>query len=567
MKKDIILLLKQTPLKFKVQFFLIFFFVTINAILEVISIGSLLPIIKIAESESFIFEINNFLPNNLNLDTNLSKVELIKISCYFFLSIFLLKTLFSIFVIKYQTSVLANIKFELSSFFFKIYSKKDYQFFKFNSSNKVLVDIDKNISEFANRFLLSSIFSISEFIIIVGFIIFLFFIGENNFLFFILILFIVLYLFNLITKKKINKASQIWQSLNVKKLKILQEFVRGVKEIKTKRNGYFFVNSFKRLSKKFENTFGNFNFLQLFPKHIFELIALSSLVLYLILILENQDLQKTISDFVIIFAIVLRMTPSISRLNFHFSNIKFSITPFKKVVELYKNLSITKFKKKQIKNIKIIDFRNICFQYDQKIIFENLNFTIKKNDHICISGPSGSGKSTFIDLVCGLIKPSSGKILINNKIYFEMEKSYLPITYIPQEPIILNDNIRNNITFGDNISDENRYNNSLNISEINSWISNLKDSDKTIVGESGNNISGGQKQRISLARGIYSNKEIIILDEPLSAVDEETKEKIFSKLLKFFIKKTLIIVTHDQNNFKYFKKRFKLRGKNLVYDE
>ena len=84
MKKDIILLLKQTPLKFKVQFFLIFFFVTINAILEVISIGSLLPIIKIAESESFIFEINNFLPNNLNLDTNLSKVELIKISCYFF---------------------------------------------------------------------------------------------------------------------------------------------------------------------------------------------------------------------------------------------------------------------------------------------------------------------------------------------------------------------------------------------------------------------------------------------------------------------------------------------------
>ena len=86
------------------------------------------------------------------------------------------------------------------------------------------------------------------------------------------------------------------------------------------------------------------------------------------------------------------------------------------------------------------------------------------------------------------------------------------------------------------------------------------------MGEFGGNISGGQKQRISLARGIYSNKEIIILDEPLSAVDDENKEKIFPKLLKFFSNKTLIIVTHDQNNFKYFKKKFKLKHKTLVSD-
>jgi ABC-type multidrug transport system fused ATPase/permease subunit len=349
MKNDILILLKETPLKFKIQFFFIFIFVTINAVLEVLSIGSLLPIIKIAESENFIFEINNFLPDSLNFSANLSKVELIKISCYFFLVIFFLKTLFSIFVIKYQTSVLANVKFRLSTFFFKVYSKNNYEFFKLNSSNKVLVDIDKNISEFANRFLFSSIFIISELIIISGFIIFLFILGERDFVFFIIILFFVLYLFNLLTKKKIDNASKIWQSLNIKKLKILQEFVRGVKEIKTKRNSYFFVNSFKKLSKEFENTFGNFNFLQLFPKHVFELLALSSLVFYLILTLDNQDLNTTISSFIIIFAIVLRLTPSISRINFHFSNIKFSITPFKKVVNLYENLSITRFKKNKFK--------------------------------------------------------------------------------------------------------------------------------------------------------------------------------------------------------------------------
>jgi ABC-type bacteriocin/lantibiotic exporter with double-glycine peptidase domain len=209
----------------------------------------------------------------------------------------------------------------------------------------------------------------------------------------------------------------------------------------------------------------------------------------------------------------------------------------------------------------------VCFKFGDKIIFKNLNFKIKKNDQICISGPSGSGKSTFIDLVCGLIQPSSGKILINNNIYFEMEKSYLPITYIPQDPIILDDSIKNNIIFGDSYFDENKFNDCINITELNSWIFNLKNSNKTVVGEFGSNISGGQKQRISLARGIYSNKEIIILDEPLSAVDDETKEKIFPKLLKYFENKTLVVVTHDQNNFKYFRKKFKLKDKNLVFIE
>ena len=263
---------------------------------------------------------------------------------------------------------------------------------------------------------------------------------------------------------------------------------------------------------------------------------------------------------------MLRLTPSISKISFHFSNIKFSITPFKKIVDLYENLSITRLKLKQIRDIKTIDFRNVGFKFGDQIIFENLNFKINKNDQICISGPSGSGKSTFIDLVCGLIKPSSGNILINN-INFDKEKSYLPITYIPQDPIILDDSIRNNITFGDLKFDENRFNDSTNITELNVWIHNLQNKDKTIVGEFGGNISGGQKQRISLARGIYSNKEIIILDEPLSAVDDENKEKIFPKLLKFFSNKTLIIVTHDQNNFKYFKKKFKLKDKNLVSDD
>ena len=128
MKNNLLLLFKETPPKFKLQFLFIFLFVTINAILEVVSIGALLPIIKVAQSTNFVIEINKFLPNSLNFNPNTSKEELIKISCYFFLIIFLLKTLFSIFVIKYQTSVLANIKFELSNFFFKVYSKKNYEY-------------------------------------------------------------------------------------------------------------------------------------------------------------------------------------------------------------------------------------------------------------------------------------------------------------------------------------------------------------------------------------------------------------------------------------------------------
>ena len=563
MIKNLKSVLKIIPFKTKYKLISIAVLTSVGAFLDILSIGALIPLLNFIENKEFINEMIDYAPIGKNFIQNLDGNETIITLCIFFLFIFFLKTIFSIFVLKYQIGFVSRLKYELTTFFFKIYSLKNFNFFKQNSSNKILVDIDKSIIEFCNRFVFATLVIFSETLIISAYFIFFAIIGNYSFFYVSIYLLLIFVLFNFLTKNKITKASKVWQNLNVKKIKILQEYVRGVREIKTKRNGYFFINLFKNYSYNFEKSYASFNFLQLVNRPIIEFLLLSALITYFLFLLKIKNFDTAIFDFIIICVVAIRLAPSFSRIIYNFSNLKFSLPFAKKVFSELLNLKVNNIKKKSLKNIQQIEFCNIDFEYNNKKIFKNLNFLLEKNQHVCIVGPSGSGKSTFIELMLGLIKHNRGQILINKNINFDLDKQILPATYIPQEPIILDDSIKNNIIFGEGNFDEKNFLESVDISSINEWIKNLKDGINTVTGEFGGKISGGQKQRLAIARGIYSNKEIIIMDEPLSAVDHITKEKIFSKLFEKMKNKIVIVITHDKSNLKYFQHIYSLENYTL----
>lgn len=566
MNKNYIEIYKNISKHFKYQTIILIMILTCNAILDVLSISLLVPIIKIAQDQKLIHEIQNHSYQVYSYLKNYNNQELVILSSLLFLLFYLIKTFFSIFVLRFQIFYLAKLKFNLATLFFKIYSKKNYSFYKKYNSNKILVDLDKHVTQFCERFAFSFISLISEFLIICGYLIFLYLMGKGNFLVILLFLFIIVYIFNKVSKNKINKASQIWQNLNIKKIKILQEFIKGIKEIKTKRVDGYFVNTFKKSSKEYEKSFAKFNFLQLTPRYVFELLALSGIVLYFVFLLKKQNLNTILPDIILVFAVTIRLAPSFSRVIYYISNLKFSKISFFKVKDVLSNMSYSKIRKKNIRNITKIKFEDVNFSYNEKKIFNNLNFTIFSNEHVCLSGPSGSGKSTFIELMCGLIAADNGKIIINDSYSFDNNIHSIPAVYVPQDPIILDATIKENIIFGESIVDDERLKNALLVSGLQKWTAALDKGFDNVVGESGGNISGGQRQRLALARGIYSSmkKQIVILDEPLSAVDSKTKDVVFQNILKELKNKILIVITHDENNFKYFKKKYKLENKNII---
>ena len=185
----------------------------------------------------------------------------------------------------------------------------------------------------------------------------------------------------------------------------------------------------------------------------------------------------------------------------------------------------------------------LSYTEDSFDILKNINFEISKGDFIGIMGDSGSGKSTFLDIISGLYKNYEGEIVINGSLVdFNKESINKLVSYMPQETMLFNVSIKENIISGNDL-DENKLNKVIDIAEVSEIILNTKNGLDYKVGKNGNLLSGGQRQRIALARALYKNTEIILLDEATSSLDLNLDRKIFDKLK--VLTKTLLVTSHS----------------------
>ena len=197
-----------------------------------------------------------------------------------------------------------------------------------------------------------------------------------------------------------------------------------------------------------------------------------------------------------------------------------------------------------------IEFRNVSYTYPNTGIkaLENLSFKVNAGEFITITGKIGSGKSTIALLLCRLIDPDEGEILIDGKNLKEhnLELYRKFIGYIPQESYLFSDTIENNIGFAiDNPTPE-LIEKFAKIADIHNDVMLFKDKYQTVVGERGVMLSGGQKQRICIARALIKQPQIVIFDDCLSALDTKTEQNILTNIEKEVANCTAIIITHRE---------------------
>ncbi len=201
-----------------------------------------------------------------------------------------------------------------------------------------------------------------------------------------------------------------------------------------------------------------------------------------------------------------------------------------------------------------IEFKNVSYTYPNTGIkaLENLSFKVNSGETLAIMGKTGSGKSTIALLLCRLIDPTEGEILIDGKNLKEhnLENYRKFIGYIPQESYLFSDTIENNIGFAIDHPSEEKIIEFAKKADVDKNIVEFKDQYKTIVGERGVMLSGGQKQRICIARALIKEPEILIFDDSLSALDTETEENILQNIEKDIKNRTCIIITHRESSAK-----------------
>lgn len=201
-----------------------------------------------------------------------------------------------------------------------------------------------------------------------------------------------------------------------------------------------------------------------------------------------------------------------------------------------------------------IEFRNVSYVYPNTGIkaLDNLSFTIEAGKSLAIMGKTGSGKSTIALLLCRLIDPTEGEILIDGKNLKEhnLENYRKFIGYIPQESFLFSDTIEHNIGFSIDKPSLKLVQEYAIKADVHKNIIEFKEQYKTLVGERGVMLSGGQKQRICIARALIKEPKILIFDDSLSALDTETEENILQNLEKEIQKSSSIIITHRESSAK-----------------
>ncbi len=291
----------------------------------------------------------------------------------------------------------------------------------------------------------------------------------------------------------------------------------------------------------------------------FIIIFMSILLLYQIIIL-NAPITPLLVSILLFYrglsSVILSQRIWINMLEFAGS--------FEKVEKEFNNHSVKieeENNKVLLKNFKSkIEFKNVCFKYEKNgnLILRDLNLTIPKGNSVAIAGVSGAGKSTVADLITLLIKPSKGEILIDginsNDINNQFWRSR--IGYVSQESIIFNDTIKNNIDLLGSLKnknsdgDLNKIKKAAQMAFIHEFIQSLPDGYETLVGDRGVRLSGGQRQRLFIARELFRNPSLLILDEATSSLDLESERKIQKSIdfLKGSI--TILLITHRLSTIK-----------------
>lgn len=196
-----------------------------------------------------------------------------------------------------------------------------------------------------------------------------------------------------------------------------------------------------------------------------------------------------------------------------------------------------------------IEFENVTFGFDNTIIFDNLSITIEPGQKIGLVGFSGSGKTTFINLLLRLYEIKNGRIMIDEQdiSLVSLSSLYNAITLIPQESGLFHRTILENIVYAVNQDEksEKDIKEAIDFAFLNEFIYSLPEGAHTPIGERGSRISGGQKQRIAIARALYKNPEILILDEATSSLDTEAEQIIQKTLNELKAQgKTMIVIAH-----------------------
>ena len=544
----------------KIKIYVYGFLTIFSAFSEVISIGLIAPFIVVFFQPEKLLE-NNFggmIADYFDLQTI---PELQLFLCLSFSSAIIVAGIAKLLLTWFQSRLSYGISADLANQIFSNALHKSYEYHLGVNSNEIIASIATKANIVADNLIqpmLSFLLAIVT-VLFVGSLLMLL----NPLVTFIIFGFIGSCYFSIIVmiKRRVTAASIIINSNFAVVMRIIREGIEGIRYVMLTASQGVIIKSHAVNERALRNGQADINFASLFPRAVIESFTLLvfAWVIYITAAYDSASSDESFNSFAFmgVMAMAVQKLLPIAQQAYsgwaRLSGARLIIEDTLHRLEGYqKDQTLVGTRPSRLTFNENIILKNVSFGYqasDKSLVLNNINLEINRFSKIGITGPSGSGKSTLIDLIMGFLEPVSGKIFIDGCTLngsSRRDNWHANISLVPQNIYLADSSIISNIAFGltaDEINVE-KVEEVIQMTQLKKLVASLDGGYDYIVGEGGKNLSHGQRQRIGIARALYRETDLLVIDEGTSALDRQTQESIIKNLNVLVNSPAIIMVAH-----------------------
>ena len=554
---------------FKKRLPLMFFLFLCVSMIDVIGIGMIGPFVALVGHKGII--VNDY-PIFFSLLGNVGNSFIIIFFGVLLSSIFIVKGFVAFFVQKKILSLGYEIRASIVEKLVNSYQKSSYEDISNKDSSTVVVNANTHVGLFIDSVFIPALKMSIEIIVIIGIFMLMAFTSFLLVLVAVILMTIVLSVYYKFIRARLSYYGEIMSNREASIISELQNVIGTFREIRLLGVEKFFRNEIKNDVIEFGKAGVITRSLHLISRYVIESSLVVFVVALVILMISQSKSIESIYALLSVFAVgSLRLVPSFNAIGLGLANIKTASYAMNSLFDEIIDINEINKKSIDINPTFLIDFeslelKNISYSYktnENSKVLKDINLYIKKGNFVAILGKSGTGKSTLIDIMTGMLQPTSGSFFVNNFKVMEklsIESWQKKCAFIPQSIFLINSSIKKNIALGlDDIDiDNEKLQLAISGANLNSVLfQNSMDIDSS-VGERGLRLSGGQRQRVAIARALYAGREVIFMDEVTSALDKETEDDVMTHISSLRGKITIILITHSQSALKNCDQVFKM---------
>ena len=545
---------------------MIFVLMLIGTVLEMFSLGLVVPIVGLLVNPDYLDRV----PFVHSLFGDLTTTQYVLGAMGLLIGVYIVKTIFLIWKTWVQRGFSNSVTLRIAQDLYENYLRQPYAF-HLERNSAIMIRNSQSSASLMSGVIDPLLLIASEFLVSGGLFILMLLLEPVGSLAAIVVFGSFSVIFRRITSRRIAKWGEAQNSYKGSIIQHLQQGFSGVKDIKILGREDYFVASYQRDLSGNAYVQRRYAVAQTLPRFSMELLTIICFgLLVSLMVLSDKALSDILPVLSLFGAAAFRLLPTLSQVINSFMSININ-RPI--VNDLYADLALpipaVTTDQKSRKLLDRIDVEGLSFSYARttRDALNNVSISIRRGEAVGLIGSSGSGKSTLVDILLGLLEPTSGRVLVDGHDIQENLRGWQDqIGYVPQSIFLTDDTLRRNVAFGlpkDKIDDD-AVRSAIRSAQLEEFVASLPEGMETVVGERGVRLSGGQRQRIGIARALYNNPDVLVLDEATSSLDTETEHGVMQAVQALQGDKTVIIVAHRLSTVEYCDRLYRLENAQIV---